>query len=136
MGGVVALQAIKRANDTEYGLASGVFTNDLDLYNIIARNLKVSALIVAETAYASELCREPNVGGLWGQAGTVWVNCYNGAHRSPGMLVPIPPCCKCCYDCNKVLRGDVEVKRMFARRAGMLCDASNPFRAYTPLDRR
>mmetsp|Transcript_28206 Transcript_28206/g.72483 ORF Transcript_28206/g.72483 Transcript_28206/m.72483 type:complete len:314 (+) Transcript_28206:221-1162(+) len=41
---------IRRANDTMYGLAAGVFTNDLNMANRLARGIR---------------------------AGTVWVNCYN-----------------------------------------------------------
>lgn len=43
-------EVIERANDSEYGLASGIFSQDLDEVNIISRGLK---------------------------AGTVWVNTYN-----------------------------------------------------------
>jgi hypothetical protein len=43
-------QVIRRANDTPFGLASAVFSKDLDSVNTISRGLK---------------------------AGTVWVNCYN-----------------------------------------------------------
>ena len=41
---------IKRANDTNYGLAAGVFTKDLNMANTISRALK---------------------------AGTVWINTWN-----------------------------------------------------------
>jgi acyl-CoA reductase-like NAD-dependent aldehyde dehydrogenase len=44
------LQVISRANDTNYGLASGVFGRDITAINRITRGLK---------------------------AGTVWVNCFN-----------------------------------------------------------
>jgi acyl-CoA reductase-like NAD-dependent aldehyde dehydrogenase len=44
------LQVIARANDTNYGLASGVFGRDITAINRITRGLK---------------------------AGTVWVNCFN-----------------------------------------------------------
>jgi len=43
-------EAIKRSNDTSYGLAAGVVTNDLNRSLTFARNVR---------------------------AGTVWVNCYN-----------------------------------------------------------
>ncbi|KAM7269090.1 hypothetical protein ACFE04_024587 [Oxalis oulophora] len=43
-------EVIKRANDTSYGLAAGVFTKDLDTANSLARALRV---------------------------GTVWINCYD-----------------------------------------------------------
>ncbi|XP_071000131.1 retinaldehyde dehydrogenase 3-like [Oncorhynchus clarkii lewisi] len=46
-------EAIERANSTEYGLASAVFTRNLD------RALSVSAAL---------------------ETGTVWVNCYNALH--------------------------------------------------------
>uniref|UniRef100_A0A674ACP7 Aldehyde dehydrogenase 1 family, member A3 n=1 Tax=Salmo trutta TaxID=8032 RepID=A0A674ACP7_SALTR len=46
-------EAIERANSTEYGLASAVFTRNLD------RALSVSATL---------------------ETGTVWVNCYNALH--------------------------------------------------------
>lgn len=41
--------ALKRANNTRYGLAAGVFTSNLDTVNTLVRAIKV---------------------------GTVWVNCY------------------------------------------------------------
>ena len=41
---------IRRANDSEYGLASGIIARDVNVINNISRSLK---------------------------AGTVWVNCYN-----------------------------------------------------------
>ncbi|MBA0682583.1 hypothetical protein Goari_024290, partial [Gossypium aridum] len=43
-------EVIRRANSTRYGLAAGVFTNDLDTANTLSRALKV---------------------------GTVWINCYD-----------------------------------------------------------
>lgn len=43
-------EVIRRANDTRYGLAAGVFTNNLDTANTLARALK---------------------------AGTVWINCFD-----------------------------------------------------------
>lgn len=43
-------QVIKRANQNEYGLASGILSNDINFINTVSRALK---------------------------AGTVWVNCYN-----------------------------------------------------------
>ena len=43
-------EVIKRANDTRYGLAAGVFTKSLDTANRVSRALK---------------------------AGTVWVNCFD-----------------------------------------------------------
>eukprot|EP00210_Caulerpa_lentillifera_P009161 g8734.t1 len=43
-------EVIRRANDTTYGLAAGVLTNDIDTANRVSRALR---------------------------AGTVWVNCYN-----------------------------------------------------------
>ncbi|MFQ6629807.1 hypothetical protein Gotur_008146 [Gossypium turneri] len=43
-------EVIRRANSTKYGLAAGVFTNDLDTANTLSRALKV---------------------------GTVWINCYD-----------------------------------------------------------
>jgi len=43
-------EVIKRANDTNYGLAAGVFSSNLDTVNTLTRGLR---------------------------AGTVWVNCYN-----------------------------------------------------------
>nr|GLL22340.1 aldehyde dehydrogenase family 2 member B7, mitochondrial-like [Ipomoea trifida]GLL22342.1 aldehyde dehydrogenase family 2 member B7, mitochondrial-like [Ipomoea trifida] len=42
-------EVIKRANKTHYGLAAGVYTNDIDKANTLARGLR---------------------------AGTVWINCY------------------------------------------------------------
>lgn len=44
------LQVVARANDSAYGLASGVFSNNLDTINTLTRALR---------------------------AGTVWVNSYN-----------------------------------------------------------
>jgi aldehyde dehydrogenase (NAD+) len=44
------LQVIARANDSNYGLASGIFGRDITTINTITRGLK---------------------------AGTVWTNCYN-----------------------------------------------------------
>lgn len=46
-------EAVAMANDTEYGLASGVWTKDISKAHKIAKRLK---------------------------AGTVWVNCYNAVH--------------------------------------------------------
>jgi aldehyde dehydrogenase (NAD+) len=43
-------QVVRRANNTTYGLAAGVFTRDLDIANTVSRGLR---------------------------AGTVWINCYN-----------------------------------------------------------
>lgn len=40
---------MKRSNDTPYGLAAGIFSNDIDTVNYLSRGIK---------------------------AGTVWVNCY------------------------------------------------------------
>ncbi len=45
-----AKEALQRANDTQYGLASGVFTSNMNVAEYFTRNL---------------------------QAGTVWVNFYN-----------------------------------------------------------
>ena len=58
-------QVIRRANDNEYGLAAGVWTNHIDTANTLSRGLR---------------------------AGTVWVNCYNnfdaaipfGGYKSSG----------------------------------------------------
>jgi aldehyde dehydrogenase (NAD+) len=47
---VLLAQVIKRANDTEYGLAAGVFTKDINMANTISRALR---------------------------AGTVWINTWN-----------------------------------------------------------
>lgn len=44
------LQVVERANDSVYGLASGLITNDVNVINTVTRSLR---------------------------AGTVWVNCYN-----------------------------------------------------------
>ena len=44
------LQVLERANDTEYGLAAGVISKNVDTVNILSRGLK---------------------------AGTIWVNTYN-----------------------------------------------------------
>jgi acyl-CoA reductase-like NAD-dependent aldehyde dehydrogenase len=44
---------IAQANDTRYGLAAGIFTNDLNKAHLVAERL---------------------------QAGTVWVNCYGAIH--------------------------------------------------------
>lgn len=41
---------IERANNTNYGLAAAIFSNDLDKVNFLVQGIK---------------------------AGTVWVNCYN-----------------------------------------------------------
>ena len=46
-------EVIKRANESEYGLAASVFTSDLDKASIMTQSL---------------------------QAGSVWVNCYNITH--------------------------------------------------------
>lgn len=43
-------EVVRRANNTTYGLAAGVFTRDLDIANTVSRGLR---------------------------AGTVWINCYN-----------------------------------------------------------
>lgn len=43
-------ELIERANNTNYGLAAAVFSNDLDKVNYLTQGIK---------------------------AGTVWVNCYN-----------------------------------------------------------
>ncbi len=43
-------EVLARCNDTCFGLASGIFSNDLGMVNTLTRGLK---------------------------AGTVWVNCYN-----------------------------------------------------------
>lgn len=43
-------EVIKRANDTRFGLAAGVFTNNLNTANTLMRALRV---------------------------GTVWINCYD-----------------------------------------------------------
>ena len=43
-------EVIKRANDTEYGLAAGIVTKNLDNANRLSRSVK---------------------------AGTVWINCYH-----------------------------------------------------------
>jgi len=43
-------EAVRRANDTKYGLAAGVFTSNLNTANYLSRTLK---------------------------AGTVWINCYD-----------------------------------------------------------
>lgn len=42
-------EAIERANKSQYGLASGIVTNDLNVANTVARSVR---------------------------AGTVWINCY------------------------------------------------------------
>lgn len=39
------VQVIKRANDTTYGLAAGVFTRDINKANSLARALKVGSLV-------------------------------------------------------------------------------------------
>ena len=49
-------EIIARANDTEYGLAAGVWTKDVSKAHYVASKLK---------------------------AGTVWVNCFNGKSLSP-----------------------------------------------------
>lgn len=41
---VFDLQVIERANDSEYGLASGVFSENLDEVNIISRGLKAGTV--------------------------------------------------------------------------------------------
>jgi phenylacetaldehyde dehydrogenase len=46
---------IQQANNTRYGLAAGIFTNDLNKAHLVAQRL---------------------------QAGTVWVNCYGAIHPS------------------------------------------------------
>ncbi|KIZ05750.1 aldehyde dehydrogenase (NAD+) [Monoraphidium neglectum] len=59
-------EVIRRANDTPYGLASGVFSTNVDSINTLTRGIK---------------------------AGTVWVNCYNvydsavpfGGYKDSGM---------------------------------------------------
>ena len=38
------MQVIERANDSEYGLASGVFSQDLDEVNILSRGLKAGTV--------------------------------------------------------------------------------------------
>lgn len=61
-----AEEVIRRANDSEYGLASGIISNDVNVINTLSRGLK---------------------------AGTVWVNCYNvyesgvpfGGYKSSGI---------------------------------------------------
>ena len=47
---------LRRANDTPYGLAAGVITNDTNVINKCRKKL---------------------------QAGTVWVNCWNGLSIHP-----------------------------------------------------
>lgn len=42
-------EAIKRANDTQYGLAAGIMTNSLNITNTVSRSIR---------------------------AGAIWVNCY------------------------------------------------------------
>lgn len=59
-------EVIKRANNTRYGLAAGVFTKNIDTANTLTRGLR---------------------------AGTVWVNCYDifdagipfGGYKMSGM---------------------------------------------------
>lgn len=48
-------EVVARANDTQYGLAASVWTNDLDVASIMSANLK---------------------------AGTVWINCHNALLRA------------------------------------------------------
>lgn len=38
------LQVIERANDSEYGLASGIFSEKLDEVNILSRGLKAGTV--------------------------------------------------------------------------------------------
>ena len=42
-------EAIKRANETKYGLAAGIMTNDLNIANTVSRSIR---------------------------AGAIWINCY------------------------------------------------------------
>lgn len=46
-------EVVKSANDSHYGLASGIFTQDINRGHRVAASLK---------------------------AGTVWINCYNELH--------------------------------------------------------
>ncbi len=40
------MQVLRRANDTEYGLAAGVFTNDINKANSLARGLKARSVLI------------------------------------------------------------------------------------------
>jgi len=72
-------EIIARANDTEYGLAAGVWTKDVSKAHYVASKLK---------------------------AGTVWVNCFNGKPPSShSLLCVLTLCCAIVYDSAKPFGG-------------------------------
>ncbi|ETO08951.1 aldehyde dehydrogenase X, mitochondrial precursor [Reticulomyxa filosa] len=66
-------EVLRRANDTQYGLASAVFTRNLDKANYFSRALKL--IIIFETLFKLYLI----VCCVWliDRAGTVWINTYD-----------------------------------------------------------
>ena len=56
----------ERANDTEYGLAAGVFTSNLNMATTISRGLRAGTVWVSPTALLYVRCLLAAQSILWG----------------------------------------------------------------------